>query len=159
MIALIQRVSQATVAVDGETVGAIGPGLLALVCAERGDTEKQADALLNKLLGYRVFTDAAGKMNRSLTDLAGGLLLVPQFTLAADTNSGTRPSFTPAAAPDLGKKLFDYFVAQARHKHRQPADVQTGRFGADMKVSLTNDGPVTFWLQVKPETKLEINIP
>lgn len=150
MIALIQRVSQAGVVVDGVTIGAIGQGLLALVCAERGDSEKQADALLSKLLTYRVFSDEAGKMNRSVADIGGGLLLVPQFTLAADTNSGTRPSFTPAAAPELGKQLFDYFVAQARRKH---AEVQTGQFGADMQVSLTNDGPVTFWLQVKPETK------
>jgi len=150
MIALIQRVSQAAVVVDGETIGAIQHGLMALVCAERGDTEKQADALLNKLLGYRVFSDEAGKMNRSITDINGGLLLVPQFTLAADTNSGTRPSFTPAAVPEIGKNLFDYFVAQARARH---ADVRSGRFGADMKVSLTNDGPVTFWLQIKPELK------
>ncbi|MFZ6649104.1 D-aminoacyl-tRNA deacylase [Undibacterium sp. TJN25] len=150
MIALLQRVSQAGVVVDGETVGAIGAGLMVLICAERGDTEKQADTLLNKLLGYRVFTDDAGKMNRSVADVAGGLLLVPQFTLAADTNSGTRPSFTPAAPPEEGKKLFDHFVAQARNRH---ADVHTGQFGADMKVSLTNDGPVTFWLQIKPETK------
>ncbi|GGC79871.1 D-aminoacyl-tRNA deacylase [Undibacterium terreum] len=156
MIALIQRVSQASVVVDGATIGAIGPGLMALVCTERGDTEKQADALLNKMLGYRVFTDEAGKMNRSVTDIAGGLLLVPQFTLAADTNSGTRPSFTPAAPPDIGKQLFDYFVAQARSKHAQSAEVQTGQFGADMKVSLTNDGPVTFWLQIKPDTKPDI---
>ncbi len=152
MIALIQRVSQASVVVDGATIGAIGQGLMALVCAERGDTEKQADALLSKLLAYRVFSDDAGKMNRSVADVAGGLLLVPQFTLAADTNSGTRPSFTPAAAPDIGKNLFDYFVAQARIRH---AEVQTGQFGADMKVSLTNDGPVTFWLQIKPEIKQE----
>jgi D-tyrosyl-tRNA(Tyr) deacylase len=101
--------------------------------------------LLTKLLGYRVFADEAGKMNRSVTDVAGGLLLVPQFTLAADTKSGTRPSFTPAAAPQDGLRLFTHFVAQARHRH---ANVQTGQFGADMQVSLTNDGPVTFWLQV-----------
>jgi D-tyrosyl-tRNA(Tyr) deacylase len=118
------------------------------VCAEKGDTEREADALLAKLLGYRVFSDEAGKMNRSVTDVAGGLLLVPQFTLAADTNSGTRPSFTPAAAPADGKRLFDHFVHQARARHAQ---VQTGQFGADMKVSLTNDGPVTFWLQVGPK--------
>ena len=147
MIALIQRVSQASVAVAGARIGAIDVGLLVLLCAERGDTEKQADALLTKLLAYRVFSDAAGKMNLSITDTAGGLLLVPQFTLAADTNSGTRPSFTPAAAPALGRQLFDYFVAQARAKHPQ---IETGEFGADMQVTLTNDGPVTFWLQVKP---------
>ena len=133
--------------VDAVTIGAIDAGLMVLVCAERGDTEKQADALLTKLLGYRVFADDAGKMNRSVTDVAGGLLLVPQFTLAADTNSGTRPSFTPAASPEDGRRLFAYFAAQAAAKHAQ---VATGQFGADMKVSLTNDGPVTFWLQVKP---------
>jgi D-tyrosyl-tRNA(Tyr) deacylase len=144
MIALLQRVSGASVVVDGATIGAIDAGLMVLVCAERADTEKDADTLLAKLLGYRVFADEAGKMNRSVTDVAGGLLLVPQFTLAADTKSGTRPSFTPAAAPADGLRLFNYFVEQARLKH---AVVQTGQFGADMKVSLTNDGPVTFWLQ------------
>ncbi|CAN7718720.1 D-aminoacyl-tRNA deacylase [Pseudoduganella sp. LjRoot289] len=148
MIGLLQRVSSATVVVEGGLVGAIDAGLMVLVCAERGDTEKEADALLAKLLGYRVFADEAGKMNRSVTDVAGGLLLVPQFTLAADTRSGTRPSFTPAAAPADGARLFAYFVEQARRKHAQ---VATGRFGADMKVSLTNDGPVTFWLQVDPK--------
>lgn len=147
MIALLQRVSHASVVVDGATVGAIEAGLMVLLCAERGDSEKQADALLAKLLAYRVFSDDAGKMNRSVSDVGGGLLLVPQFTLAADTQSGTRPSFTPAAAPEEGRRLFDYFVKQAGSSHAQ---VQTGRFGADMKVSLTNDGPVTFWLQVKP---------
>lgn len=147
MIALLQRVTQAQVAVAGEVVGAIAHGLLVLVCAERDDTEKQADALLLKLLNYRVFADEAGKMNRSLADVQGGLLLVPQFTLAADTGSGTRPSFTPAAAPDKGRELFDYFVNQARARH---GSVETGRFGAHMAVSLTNDGPVTFWLHVSP---------
>ncbi|HWW73534.1 MAG TPA: D-aminoacyl-tRNA deacylase [Duganella sp.] len=144
MIALLQRVSDARVVVDGATVGAIGAGLMVLVCAERNDTEKDADALLTKMLGYRVFSDDAGKMNRSVADVAGGLLLVPQFTLAADTKSGTRPSFTPAAAPADGLRLFNYFVEQARLRHTV---VQTGQFGADMKVTLTNDGPVTFWLQ------------
>ncbi|MFJ2989418.1 D-aminoacyl-tRNA deacylase [Collimonas sp. NPDC087041] len=147
MIGLLQRVSHASVVVDGTTVGAIEGGLMVLLCAERGDSEKQADALLTKLLAYRVFSDDAGKMNRSVSDVGGGLLLVPQFTLAADTQSGTRPSFTPAAAPEDGRRLFDYFVAQAASRHAQ---VATGQFGADMKVSLTNDGPVTFWLQVKP---------
>ncbi|MDB5838745.1 MAG: D-tyrosyl-tRNA(Tyr) deacylase [Herminiimonas sp.] len=147
MIALLQRVTQASVAVEGATVGAIGAGLMVLVCAERDDSAKQADALLAKLLAYRVFADDAGKMNRSIADVEGGLLLVPQFTLAADTRSGTRPSFTPAAAPEKGRELFDYFVAQARARH---AMVETGQFGAHMQVSLTNDGPVTFWLQVKP---------
>ncbi|MDY7546479.1 D-aminoacyl-tRNA deacylase [Glaciimonas sp. CA11.2] len=149
MIGLIQRVSDASVVVDSVTIGRIDVGLMVLVCAERGDTEKQADALLTKILGYRVFSDAAGKMNRSVIDVAGGLLLVPQFTLAADTNSGTRPSFTPAATPDDGRRLFSYFVTQAATRH---ADVATGLFGADMKVTLTNDGPVTFWLQIKPPT-------
>ena len=148
MIALLQRVSQASVTVEGQLVGAINAGLMVLVCAERGDTPQQADVLLAKLLGYRVFGDAAGKMNLSIVDVAGGLLLVPQFTLAADTKSGTRPSFTPAAAPADGLRLFDHFVRQARARHAQ---VETGRFGADMKVSLTNDGPVTFWLQVTPK--------
>ena len=148
MIALLQRVSTASVVVDGEQIGAIGAGLMVLLCAERDDSEKEADLLLAKLLGYRVFGDAAGKMNLSVTDVAGGVLLVPQFTLAADTKSGTRPSFTPAAAPADGRRLFDYFVAQASTRH---AGVQTGQFGADMQVSLTNDGPVTFWLQVAPQ--------
>ena len=149
MIALIQRVRRAEVRVGERVTGAIEAGLLALVCAERGDTEVIADRLLAKVLGYRVFSDAAGKMNLSVQNLdgagrAGGLLLVSQFTLAADTNSGLRPSFTPAAPPDEGKRLFDYFVAAAREKH--PV-VETGEFGADMQVSLVNDGPVTFWLQ------------
>lgn len=149
MIALLQRVSQARVEVDRVIIGAIDAGLLVLVCAERGDTEKDADALLSKMLGYRVFSDEAGKMNRSVTDVAGGVLLVPQFTLAADTRSGTRPSFTPAAAPEDGRRLFDYFVSQARARH---AAVATGQFGANMQVSLTNDGPVTFWLETKAKT-------
>jgi|ERR1019366_2381913 D-tyrosyl-tRNA(Tyr) deacylase len=147
MIALLQRVTHASVVVDGVTIGAIDAGLMVLVCAERGDALQQADALLAKLLAFRVFSDDAGKMNLSVTDVAGGLLLVPQFTLAADTNSGTRPSFTPAAAPEDGKTLFEYFATQARARH---AIVATGQFGAAMQVSLTNDGPVTFWLQVKP---------
>jgi D-tyrosyl-tRNA(Tyr) deacylase len=147
MIGLLQRVSHASVVVDGETVGAIDGGLMVLVCAEKGDSEREAEALLAKLLTYRVFSDDAGKMNRSVTDVAGGLLLVPQFTLAADTRSGTRPSFSPAASPDIGARLFDHFVRQAGARH---SNVQTGVFGADMKVSLTNDGPVTFWLRVDP---------
>jgi len=147
MIGLLQRVSEAAVRVDGATVGAIGPGLLVLLCAEKGDTEREADLLLTKMLGYRIFSDEAGKMNRSLVDVNGGLLLVPQFTLAADTKSGTRPSFTPAAAPEDGRRLFDHVVRQARARHAQ---VETGVFGADMKVSLINDGPVTFWLRVDP---------
>lgn len=148
MIALLQRVLEAKVVVAGATVGAIDAGLMVLLCAERNDTEREAEALLAKLLAYRVFADDAGKMNRSVTDVQGGLLLVPQFTLAADTQSGTRPSFTPAAAPADGERLFDYFVAKARGKH---ARVETGRFGAHMQVSLTNDGPVTFWLQARPQ--------
>ncbi len=147
MIGLLQRVSEASVRVDGQVVGAIEAGLMVLVCAEKGDTEREAEALLAKLLGYRVFSDEAGKMNRSITDTAGGLLLVPQFTLAADTRSGTRPSFSPAAAPEDGRRLFDHVVRQARERH---GIVETGKFGADMKVALINDGPVTFWLQVDP---------
>lgn len=152
MIALIQRVTQASVRVGERMTGEIGAGLLALVCAERGDSEASADKLLAKLLGYRVFSDAAGKMNLPVTNIdgagrAGGLLLVSQFTLAADTNSGLRPSFTPAAAPDEGKRLFDYFVAAARASH---PIVETGEFAAAMQVSLVNDGPVTFWLQTRP---------
>ena len=147
VIALIQRVSQAEVVVDGERIGEIGPGLLALVGVERGDGEREADRLLERLLGYRVFADADGKMNLSLRDVEGGLLAVPQFTLAADTHKGARPSFSSAAAPQDGERLFGYFVERARASH---GTVGTGRFGSDMKVSLTNDGPVTFWLQVKP---------
>ncbi len=159
VIGLLQRVSQAGVVVDGVSVAAIGRGLLVLIGVERGDSEAQADRLLERLLGYRVFPDAAGKMNRSLRDILGesssgsdtdgGLLLVPQFTLAADTNSGTRPSFTPAAAPAEGERLFGYLIGRARAQH---AKVGAGRFGADMKVSLVNDGPVTFWLRVPPTT-------
>ena len=150
MIGLLQRVSQASVVVDGRTVGAIARGLMVLVCAERGDGPAQADKLLERLLSYRVFPDEAGRMNRSLADLAlaapqaAGLLLVPQFTLAADTRSGTRPGFSPAAEPALGRQLFDRVVDEARRRHPQ---VETGIFGADMKVHLVNDGPVTFWLR------------
>lgn len=147
MIGLLQRVSEASVTVDGERIGQIGPGLLVLLCAERGDTRREADALLAKLLAYRVFPDADGKMNLNLAQVAGGLLLVPQFTLAADTRSGTRPSFTPAAPPHEARELFDHTVTRARASHPQ---VATGCFGADMKVALVNDGPVTFWLQVSP---------
>lgn len=147
MIGLLQRVSAARVEVDGQAVGAIDTGLLVLVGVERGDTPAQADRLLERLLGYRVFADADGKMNRSLREVKGGLLLVPQFTLAADTRKGMRPSFTPAAPPDEGKRLFDYLVAQAYQQHPL---VATGHFGADMQVSLTNDGPVTFLLRCAP---------
>jgi D-aminoacyl-tRNA deacylase len=158
VIALIQRVSQASVAVNGDALGdtdtpapllrSIGRGLLVLLCAERGDTAAQGTQLLNKLLRYRVFADAAGKMNLSVTDIAGQLLIVSQFTLAADTRSGTRPSFGPAADPATARLLYDHCVAQARSSG---LTVATGAFGADMQVSLTNDGPVTFWLQVKPQ--------
>ena len=147
MISLLQRVRQARVEVDGATIGAIGPGLLVLVCAERGDTELEADKLLTKLLRLRIFNDDAGKMNRSVQDVAGGLLLVSQFTLAADTSGGNRPSFTQAAAPDEGRRLYDYFVAQARAAH---PNVATGQFAADMQVHLVNDGPVTLPLRMAP---------
>ena len=147
MISLLQRVREARVEVDGATIGAIGPGLLVLVCAERGDTELEADKLLTKLLRLRIFNDAAGKINRSVQDVAGGLLLVSQFTLAADTSGGNRPSFTQAAAPDEGRRLYDYFVAQARAAH---PEVATGQFAADMQVHLVNDGPVTLPLRMAP---------
>ena len=140
MLSVVQRVSEARVTVDGEAIGEIGAGLLVLVCAERGDTDALADKLLAKLLKLRIFSDDAGKMNRSVQDIAGGLLLVSQFTLAADVAGGNRPSFTNAAAPDEGRRLYDYFVEKARAAH--PV-VQTGRFAADMKVQLVNDGPVT----------------
>lgn len=149
MIGLLQRVADARVEVGGEIVGEIGPGLLVLVGVERRDGEREADRLLDRLLGYRVFADPEGKMNRSVRDIDGGLLLVPQFTLAADTHKGMRPSFTPAAAPADGERLFDYLVEQARQRH---APVATGRFGAHMRVSLINDGPVTFWLRVAPDS-------
>ena len=144
MIGLLQRVADARVEVAGEIVGEIGPGLLVLVGVERGDGETQADRLLERLLGYRVFGDAEGKMNLSVREIGGGLLLVPQFTLAADTRKGMRPSFTPAASPAEGERLFGFLLDQA---HRQHAPVAAGRFGAHMRVSLTNDGPVTFWLR------------
>lgn len=149
MIALLQRVSAASVVVDGRTVGEIGRGLMVLLGVEAGDTAAEADRLMERLLSYRVFSDEAGKMNLSLRDVRGGLLLVPQFTLAADTRKGLRPSFSTAAPPDVGSALFDHAVARASALH---APVAQGSFGADMKVSLTNDGPVTFWLQVRPES-------
>jgi D-tyrosyl-tRNA(Tyr) deacylase len=147
MIALIQRVLKANVAVEGQVVGEIGPGILALIAVERDDTEAQADRLLDRLLRYRIFADTEGRMNRSVIETGGGLLLVSQFTLAADTAKGMRPSFTPAAAPELGRRLFEYLVAQAQLRH---TPVASGRFGADMQVTLVNDGPVTFLLKAPP---------
>ena len=145
MKALVQRVRQARVEIEGEVVGAIDAGLLVLLCAERGDTEAQADRLLAKLLKLRIFSDEAGKMNRSVQDMGGGLLIVSQFTLAADLSAGNRPSFTGAAAPDDGRRLYDYFVAQARSAHPR---VACGIFAADMQVHLVNDGPVTIPMQM-----------
>ncbi len=145
MLALIQRVSEAAVRVDGAVVGAIGPGLLALVAVEPGDSAAQIARMAERLLGYRVFEDAAGKMNRSLADTGGGLLLVSQFTLAADTRSGMRPSFSTAAAPEEAERGFNQLVAICRQKH--VGGVETGRFGAHMVVSLVNDGPVTLLLR------------
>jgi D-tyrosyl-tRNA(Tyr) deacylase len=147
LIALIQRVTEARVEVDGNVVGAIGRGILVLVGVERGDTETQAERLVEKVLGYRIFPDAGGKMNLSLLDIKGELLAVPQFTLAADTKSGTRAGFSTAASPGEGARLFDRFIFLSTQKN---LSVRTGQFGADMKVSLVNDGPVTFWLQASP---------
>jgi D-aminoacyl-tRNA deacylase len=147
VIALVQRVRRAQVDVDGETVAAIDAGVLALIGVERGDTEAEARRLAERVLGYRIFPDAEGRMNLSLADAGGGLLAVPQFTLAADTHKGARPSFTRAAAPEEGERLFDRFVDLARQRHKP---VAAGRFGAHMLVSLVNDGPVTFWLQAAP---------
>ena len=146
MLALLQRVKQARVEVDGHTIGQIDAGLLILVCAERGDTEAVADKLLAKILKLRIFSDDAGKMNKSVQDVGGGLLIVSQFTLAADTSGGNRPSFGNAAPPDDGRRLYDYFVERARASH--PV-VQTGQFAADMQVHLVNDGPVTIPLTVR----------
>jgi D-aminoacyl-tRNA deacylase len=147
MIGLLQRVSSASVNIDGQVVGRIDQGLLVLVGVQRDDTEREADRLLERLLTYRVFSDDQGRMNRSLVDVAGGLLLVSQFTLAADTRKGTRPGFTPAAEPELGRRLFEYITTRARERH---SVVESGVFGANMQVSLVNDGPVTFWLEVAP---------
>jgi D-tyrosyl-tRNA(Tyr) deacylase len=148
VLAVIQRVARAEVSVAGESVGRIGPGILALVAVERGDGEPQAERLAERILGYRIFGDADGKMNLSVADTGGGVLLVSQFTLAADTRKGMRPSFTPAADPDTGRRLFDYFVERVREKH---GPVATGRFGAQMQVELINDGPVTFILRAAPQ--------
>lgn len=145
MKAVLQRVANARVDISGRTVGAIDAGLLVLLCAERGDVDALADRMLAKILKLRIFADEAGKMNRSVQDIGGGLLVVSQFTLAADASAGTRPSFTQAAPPDEGRRLYEYFVAQARTAH--PV-VATGEFGADMQVHLLNDGPVTIPLQM-----------
>ena len=154
MIALLQRVKKAHVEVDGQVTGQIAQGLLVFLCAEKNDTPAVGERLLKKVLGYRVFSDEQGKMNRSVQNIDGqgahgGLLIVSQFTLAADTNSGTRASFTPAAAPELARALYDDWINQARAQHNE-AQVQTGVFAADMQVSLVNDGPVTFWLEIPP---------
>jgi D-aminoacyl-tRNA deacylase len=146
MIGLLQRVSEARVRVEGEIVGEIDRGLLVLIGIEPGDAQPQMDRLLERLLGYRVFEDDAGRMNLSLRNIGGGLLLVPQFTLAADTNKGMRPSFTSAATPEEAERIFSLFVEQAQQDYER---VESGRFGADMKVELINDGPVTFWLQTR----------
>lgn len=144
MIGLLQRVTEAAVSVDGETIGEIGPGLMVLVAVHRDDAEKDIGRLAERILGYRVFPDSEGRMNRSIRDDGKGLLLVPQFTLAADTKKGTRASFTHAASPDKGRDYFDRLVRACRESL---ARVETGEFGADMQVSLINDGPVTFWLE------------
>ncbi|MCC6609398.1 MAG: D-tyrosyl-tRNA(Tyr) deacylase [Burkholderiales bacterium] len=148
MIALLQRVASARVSCAGETVGEIGPGVLVLACAERGDTPRQAARLAERIVNLRMFADQDGRMNRSVREVGGGVLLVSQFTLVADTRSGNRPSFTPAADPEAGQRLFDELVRAVSAAH---APVATGRFGAHMQVSLVNDGPVTFWLRVDPE--------
>jgi len=147
LIGLVQRVARARVTIGGQVSGEIGPGLLLLLCAERGDTEAEGERLLAKLLKLRIFADAQGKMNLSVQDTGGGLLVVSQFTLAADTSGGNRPGFGNAAAPDLGRQLYENFVARARAAH--PV-VQTGMFGADMQVELLNDGPVTIPLRIAP---------
>lgn len=155
MIGLMQRVSSASVTVDGEVVGAIDCGILVLAAIEPTDAQPHVDRMAERLLGYRIFHDDAGKMNRSTLDIAGGVLLVPQFTLAADTTRGMRPSFTTAAPPELGRRLFDALVQAVTDRYavsgkagEGPVPVRTGRFGADMKVALVNEGPVTFWLRV-----------
>lgn len=147
MMALLQRVTDARVVVDDEVIAAIGHGLAVLVGVERGDAHAQAERMVERLLGYRVFSDRQGKLNHSVTDVGGGLLLVPQFTLPADTRKGTRPSLTPAAAPEVGRRLFDYLVERSRARYD---NVSTGRFAAHMRLTLTNDGPVTFLLRVPP---------
>lgn len=147
VIGLLQRVLRAHVEVNGECIAGIGRGLLILVGVQQGDSENEAGRLLERLLGYRVFPDTEGKMNLNICQAGGAMLLVPQFTLAADTRSGTRPGFSTAADPVEGQRLFEYLLQQAR---QHSVDVASGRFGADMQVSLINDGPVTFWLEVNP---------
>jgi D-tyrosyl-tRNA(Tyr) deacylase len=150
MIALIQRVSSASVRIEQQLVGEIGPGLLAMIGVVQGDDAWQADQLLQKVLDFRMFADSAGRMNRSLREVQGGLLLVPQFTLAAETERGNRPGFSRAAAPDVAAALYEHLLARALEAH---GPVASGRFGASMQVSLINDGPVTFWLQSKGTVK------
>lgn len=145
MIGLLQRVSEARVTVDGKVIGEVSKGLLVLICAQREDTEENAEKLAKKILAYRIFEDENGKMNKSISDVGGELLVVSQFTLAADTSRGLRPSFTPAAAPDVGERLYEHFVSAVR---QSPLKVETGEFGAHMQVGLVNDGPVTIWLEV-----------
>lgn len=147
MIGLLQRVQSAGVSIAGQRVADIGPGLLVLIGVQRGDTEQEAVRLLQRLLGYRVFPDSSGKMNLAVSDTGGELLLVPQFTLAADTRKGMRPGFSTAAAPVDGARLFEWLVTLAHQQHDR---VACGQFGADMQVALVNDGPVTFWLEVTP---------
>jgi D-tyrosyl-tRNA(Tyr) deacylase len=152
VIALIQRVSGAAVTVDARTVGEIGRGILALIGVERGDSPAQSERLLERVVTYRIFEDEAGRMNLSLADIQGGLLLVPQFTLAADTGKGTRPGFSTAETPDVARAMFGQFAAAARKRHPH---VACGEFGAHMHVSLVNDGPVTFWLRTAPQAEIE----
>ena len=149
MIGLLQRVTEASVTIGQQRIANIDRGLLVLVGVQRGDSEQEAERLLTRLLGYRVFPDADGRMNLDVGKVSGGLLLVPQFTLAADTRSGTRPGFSQAASPDEGRRLFQWLLQRANERHEK---VAAGRFGADMQVALVNDGPVTFWLEVSPLT-------
>lgn len=148
MIALLQRISSAAVRVEGEVIARVSSGLLVFLGIERGDSDREAEKLLERVLKYRIFSDARGRMNRALADVGGDLLIVPQFTLAADTRKGLRPSFEPAADPKVGRELFNVFLRQAIRKH---PTVASGRFGANMQVELVNDGPVTFWLRVAPQ--------
>jgi len=152
MIALLQRVTGARVVIGPACVGEIGQGVLAMLCVERGDQEAGAQKLVERTLGVRIFADADGRMNRSVRDMGGGLLIVPQFTLAASVTSGARPNFSQAAEPAVGARLYDYFVAAARRAY--PGKIATGRFGADMQVHLVNDGPVTIWLRADPPVVL-----